>query len=81
MPAAEERVHRLQQVRGLVFLDLEIGVAGDPERKRRDHLDVGEQQVEVGGDDFLEPHEVTRAGKVMEPEVLILLGGVFGRDA
>ena len=59
---AQDRLDRLEQV--LVFvLELEVGVAGDPERVVREDLHAGEQRVEVGRDDLLERHEPLAVGE------------------
>ena len=55
-PAAELVLDRLEQVVGLV-VDLEVGVARDPEQVVADDLQPGEQRVEVLGDDLLERDE------------------------
>jgi hypothetical protein len=55
-------LQRLEQVLRVVLLDLEVLVAGHPERVVRDQLHAGEQQVEVGGDDLLERHEPAGVG-------------------
>ena len=46
-----------EEVLGVVLLDLEVLVAGDPEGEVLVHLHPGEELVEVGGDDVLERHE------------------------
>ena len=50
-------LQRLQQVLGVVLLDLDVLVAGDPEGVVLQHLHAGEQRVQVGRDDVLERHE------------------------
>ncbi len=50
----ELALERLQQVGVAVLLDLEVGVAGDPERVRGEDLEAGEQRVQVGADELLE---------------------------
>ena len=50
-------LQRLQEVLGVVLLDLQVLVAGDPEGVVLEHLHAGEQLVEVRGDDVLEGHE------------------------
>ena len=52
----------LQQVLGIVLLDLEVLVAGHPEGVVRDDLHSGEQQVEMGGNDLFERDEATGGG-------------------
>ena len=42
---------------GLFLLNLEVGIAGDPEGVMGDDLHAGEQRVEMGGDHLLERHE------------------------
>ncbi len=48
---------RLAQVRHVVGVDLEIGVAGDPELRERLDLAAGEQLAEVGADHAGQQHE------------------------
>ncbi len=55
-------LERLEQVLGVVLLDLEVLVAGDPERVVGDELHAGEQQVEVSRDDLFERHEPAGVG-------------------
>jgi hypothetical protein len=50
-------LQRREQVLGVVLLDLEVLVAGDPEGEVLTDLHAGEQVVQVGGDDVLERHE------------------------
>ena len=59
-PPPELLLDRQQQVVGLVLLDREVGVAGDPEQVVLDDLHPGEQQVEVGLDDLVEQDEPVR---------------------
>ena len=59
-PPPELLLDRHQQVVGLVLLDREVGVAGDPEQVVLDDLHAAEQQVEVGLDDLVEQHEAVR---------------------
>ena len=47
----------LQQVLGVVLLDLEVLVAGDPEGVELQHLHAGEQSLEVLADHVLQRHE------------------------
>ena len=57
-PAAQQLLlQRGEQVLGVVLLDLEVLVAGDPEGVHAEHLHAGEQPLEVLGDDVLERHE------------------------
>ena len=57
-PAAQQLLlQRLQEVLGVVLLDLEVLVAGDPEGVRLEHLHAREQPLEVLADDVLERHE------------------------
>ena len=61
-PASPELLlDRHQEVVGLVLLDREVGVAGDPEQVRLDDLHAGEQVLEVGLDDLVDRHEVVRS--------------------
>ena len=53
----EAAVDALEQIVGLVFLDLEVGVADDPEEVRTLDLRAGEELVDVGADHVLEKHE------------------------
>ena len=50
-------LQRGEEVLGVVLLDLEVLVAGDPEREVLAHLHAGEELVQVRGDDVLERHE------------------------
>ena len=50
-------LHGLEQVLVAVFLDLEIGVAGDPEQVPVDHLHTGEHLTEMGPDQLLQRQE------------------------
>ena len=50
-------LERLEQVLGVVLLDLEVLVAGHPEGVVLQHLHAREQPVEVRRDDVLERHE------------------------
>ena len=56
-PPAELLLDRQEQVVGLVLLDREVGVAGDPEEVRLEDLHAAEQEVEVGLDDLVDQHE------------------------
>ena len=54
-PAAGQlALERLQQVLVAVLLDLDVGVAGDPEDVVRDDLEAREQLRQVGADELLE---------------------------
>ncbi len=57
-PLLHDLLDRGEEVRGLVDLDLEIRIPGDPEGKRSDRLKPGEEHTEVGRDDLLEIHEM-----------------------
>ena len=57
---AELLLDRHQQVVGLVLLDGEVGVAGDPEQVGLDDLHAREEVLEVGLDDLVDRHEVVR---------------------
>ena len=50
-------VDGLEQVVGLVLLDLEVGVANDAEQMRALHLRSGEELLHVRVDDVLEEDE------------------------
>ena len=56
-PPPELLLDREQEVVGLVLLDREVGVAGDPEEVVLDDLHAEEQRVEVGLDDLVEEDE------------------------
>ena len=65
-PAAGQLAfQRLQQVLVAVLLDLEVGVAGDPERVALGHLHAGEQLRQVRGDQVLERQEVSTRRRVL----------------
>jgi len=51
-----------QQVVSLVLLELEVGVAGDPEGMVGDHLHAGEERVQAGGDHLLHRDEASSIG-------------------
>ena len=65
--AAQLDLDRGQQVVGLLLLEGEVGVAGDPERELLLDDHPGEQLVEVGGDHLLEGHEALAVGHDHEP--------------
>ena len=56
VPRRQARAQRLAQV-GDVGVDLEIGVAGDPELRERLDLAARKQLAEVGPDDARQQHE------------------------
>ena len=57
-PAPQQLLlQRREEVLGVVLLDLEVLVAGDPEGVVLEHLHAGEQPLEVVADDVLERHE------------------------
>ena len=57
-PVAHLFLDQAQQIFGLVtVIDLEVGVAGDPEGVPPEDLDAGEQRLQVGADDLLQRHE------------------------
>ena len=58
----------LQQVLVAVLVDLELGVAGDPEQVVLDDLHAGEELPEVGGDQLLDRQEPD-AGRRRRPAV------------
>src|SRR5665647_3074270 len=61
-PSAQQLLlHRLQDVLGVVLLNLHVLVAGDPEGVVLEHLHAREQGVQVHGDDVLDGHEGCRA--------------------
>ena len=45
----------MQQIGGVVFLDLQVGVARHPERVAFGDLQAGKQRLQIGGDDLLQP--------------------------
>ena len=65
--AAQLDLDRGEQVVGLLLLEGEVGVAGDPEGEVALDLHAGEERVEVGGDDLLERHEPLAVGHHHEP--------------
>ncbi len=56
-PAGQFAFEGLEEVLGLVLLDLQVGVAGHPEQVGVHHLHAGEELREVGGDDFFQRDE------------------------
>jgi hypothetical protein len=66
-PAPQLHLHRHQQVVGLPLLGSEIRVADHPERVVAHDRHVGEQGVEVGGDELLQGHEALPVGQDHEP--------------
>ena len=65
-PAPQQLLlERLEEVLGVVLLDLEVLVAGDPEGVDLEHLHAREEALEVLADDVLERHEalVARAAR------------------
>ncbi len=56
-PAAQFHLDRFEEILGLVLLHRQVGVAGDPERRRLFDDHAGEEAVEVGDDDLLDGHE------------------------
>ena len=50
-------LQRVEEVLGVVLLDLEVLVAGDPEGVVLAHLHAGEEVLQVGRDQVLERHE------------------------
>ena len=81
-PAQQLLLQCLEQVLGVVLLDLEILVAGDPEGVELQHLHAGEQPLEVLADDVLERHEALVAegdeaaerGRHLDPCEVLLAG-------
>ena len=74
--AAQLDLDRGEQVVGLLLLEGEVGVAGDPEREVLLDDHPREQLVEVGGDHLLEGHEPLAVGHDHEPGQH---GGTFTR--
>ncbi len=64
---AKDRLDLLEQVLGLVDLELDIRVARDAERVRRDDRHAREQRLDVSGDDLLDRHEPLAVGQTEEP--------------
>ena len=64
--AQQFALERLQQVVGVVFVDFEVFVAGDPEGVAFQHLHAGEDHRQVRGDDFFDRDEAT-IGEWQEP--------------
>ena len=60
--AAQLHLDRGQQVVGLVLVEHEVGVAGDPEGVVLADDHVGEQRPQLGGDDLLQGHEALPVG-------------------
>ena len=58
VPLPDDLDDRGQQVARLVFLDLQVGVTRDPEGVGGRDLEAGEEQVEIGRDQFLDPDEL-----------------------
>ena len=56
-PPQQLLLQRLQEVLGVVLLDLQVLVAGDPEGVELEHLHAREQPPEVLADDVLQRHE------------------------
>ena len=65
--ATQLHLDRGEQVVGLLVLDGEVRVAGDPEAHAVEHLHAGEQLGEVHRDDLLERHEALAVGQHHEP--------------
>ena len=65
--AAQLDLDRGQQVVGLLVLQGQVRVAGDPEGVVLEHLHPREEAVEVGGDDLLERDEALAVGHHHEP--------------
>ena len=64
-----------RQIGCLIFLDLEVGVPGESKRIGGQYLDTGEEQVEIGGDHFFDPHK--SVGRLHEPEALVAVGALL----
>ena len=60
--AGQLAFERLQEILVAVLLDLEVGVAGDPERMVLHDLHAREQHVEVSGDQILQRQERVDGG-------------------
>ena len=79
MALCHDVLHGRHQIVRLVFLDLEVHVAGYPERMRTDDRESGKQQIEVGRDSLFEPDEVM-ALRLDKAEVLVAPGLLLARD-
>ena len=75
-------LERLEEVLGVVLLDLEVLVAGDPEGVDLEHLHAREEPLEVLADDVLERHEALVAQRHeaaedrrhLDPREVLLVG-------
>ena len=56
----DDLLHRFHEIRRLILFDLEVRIPGDAERMNTGDLHAREQEVEIGGDDLLEPDEIDR---------------------
>ena len=64
---AQLHLDRLQEVVGVLLLEGQVGVAGDPERVVALDLHAGEQGPEMGGDDLLHGDESLAVGHGQQP--------------
>ncbi len=67
LPIPQHQFQSDEEIVRLVDLDLDVGVARDPERVVLDQRHPGEQLIEVGGDHLLDRHEPPSAGELEEP--------------
>ena len=77
-PALQPGLDRREEVLGLVLLEIEIGVARDPERAPREDLHPREEPLEMGADHLLDRH-VALAGK--RHEAVEQRGNLDAREA
>ncbi len=72
--------HGFQQVVGLVFLDLQVGVAGDAEQGGADHRMPGEEQLKILGHEVFQQQDVITAHVGIEAQGGVGLGLLVARD-
>ena len=70
-PLVDEVLHRSEQVVGFVFLNLEVGIAGDAEDEGLLHLVAAEELVEMLADQVLNQDDVVVASVRIEAELRI----------
>ncbi len=81
-PPQQLLLQRLEKVLRVVLLDLEVLVAGDPERVDLEHVHAREEALEVLADDVLERdeplvaerHEPAEDGRDLDPREVLLAG-------
>ena len=67
VPLADNLHDRGQQIVRFIVLDLHVGIARDAERVGRADLEARKQQVEIGRDQLLDPHELA-ARRIVQAE-------------